>query len=94
MNSIGPHFFALDPSNQATRIAEFAEAIRDGNPEMSAYQLAAVLRGALASMSAPGRFPVSVSWDPTLGVEVRGRGYRIEITPDSIYTTLEEGRVP
>lgn len=84
MNSIGPHFYALAPSDQAYRIMNFCEAIWVSNPDVSLRQFAVIVRAALRSMAADARFPGAVRVKPDR-IIVESSFYEVSSAPEGTF---------
>ena len=83
MNSIGPHFYALDPASQAWRIIVFCEAIWAHN-DVSTSRFAQIIRSSLRSMAPDNRFPgvVRAHFDR---IEIECSGYTIVSSLEASY---------
>jgi hypothetical protein len=84
MESIGPHFFALPPYEQARRIVLFAESIwaRDPQPTLRAFGDA--MRRALRSMASNDEFYGVVRVRPQF-VLIETSQYCISSAPESTF---------
>lgn len=82
MNSIGSHFFALAPAEQAHRIVHFSEALWNADPLPTLKAAGSAIRLALRSMADGRSFPGVV--------RVRAQFILIE-TPWYCISTAPEG---
>jgi hypothetical protein len=88
MQSIGPHFYVLDPAIQAVRIEEFASLILSHNPGLPLGFVANRLREALGSMGSKKATPqVRVIAG---ALEIKGRGFRIVISPKETHVEVPD----
>jgi hypothetical protein len=90
VNSIGPHFYALAPSEQARRIVAFCEALWTGEGDLSLGQSARAIRLALRSMSPAGRFSGVVRARPQF-ILIEGPGYTVSTAPEATFIVSRGG---
>jgi hypothetical protein len=83
-DSIGPHFFALSPAEQAYRIVVFADALWESDNALSLKGFAGAIRLALRSMSPSGKFPGVVRVRPEF-VLIETPDYCISSAPESTF---------